>query len=192
MSYSLQRMTAADAAETVRWMVRQYGFDAAEVEDWVAHLHFNWPMSVKAVDGAGETVGLLNMSDYRIEEETAQMAVEQPELLARLNGLRYIAVFSFIVAEEYRGTRLNYDMIMSLWPDLQGYDFVFIPVMHRLKTHRYWQRWGAVEFYRDEMSVYYMLPLSAAARTVSQMNVGAMMARKSTKAQTSNFLPFIN
>ena len=168
MNYSLKRMTAADAAVTVRWMVRQYGFDPAEVEEWVKHLHFNWGMSVKAVDADDETIGLLNMSDYRIEEETAQMTVEQPQLLARLNGLRYIAVFSFIVAEPYRGTRLNYDMVMHIWHDLQAYDFVFVPVMHHLKTHCYWQRWGAVEFYRDAMSVYYMLPLSETARAVSQ------------------------
>ena len=168
MNYTLQRMAATDATETVEWMTRQYGFDAAEVRDWVAHLHFNWPMSVKALDAAGEVIGLLNMSDYRIEEETSRMADEQPELLARLNGLRYIAVFSFIVAEAYRGTRLNYDMIMSLWPDLQQCDFVFIPVMHHLKTHSYWKRWGAVEFYRDEMSVYYMLPISTRGKLESE------------------------
>lgn len=168
MSYNLQRMTPADAPETVAWMTRQYGFDAAEVEGWVKHLHFNWPMSVKAVDMEGKTCGLLNMSDYRIEEETEVILAEQPERLARLNALKYIAVFSFIVAEPYRGTRLNYDMIMHLWPDLQAYDFVFIPVMHHLKTHSYWKRWGAVEFFRDKMSVYYLLPLSPAAKQVAQ------------------------
>ncbi len=168
LEYTLQRMTPADAPTTVVWMTRQYGFDPKEVEEWVAHLHFNWPMSVKALDAAGEVIGLLNMSDYRIEEETSRMADEQPELLARLNRLRYIAVFSFIVAEAYRGTRLNYDMIMSLWPDLQQYDFVFIPVMHHLKTHNYWKRWGAVEFYRDAMSVYYMLPISTRGKLESE------------------------
>lgn len=166
MNYRLQRMTSADAPLTVQWMVRQYGFSPAEVEDWVANLHFNWPMSVKAVDAEGEPIGLLNMSDYRIEEETQLIVSEQPQLLARLNALRYIAVFSFIVADPYRGTRLNYDMLINLKPDLQAYDFVFIPVMHHLKTHSYWQRWGAVEFFRDAMSVYYMLPLSSAARQV--------------------------
>ena len=168
MNYTLQRMAATDATETVEWMTRQYGFDAAEVRDWVAHLHFNWPMSVKAVDETGATVGLLNMSDYRIEEETAVMTRENPGLLAQLNALHYIAVFSFIVAEPFRGTRLNYDMVMSLWDDLQAYDFVFIPVMHHLKTHSYWKRWGSVEFFRDEMSVYYMLPLSPAAAEVAR------------------------
>ena len=108
------------------------------------------------------------MSDYRIEEETEVILAEQPERLARLNALKYIAVFSFIVAEPYRGTRLNYDMIMHLWPDLQAYDFVFIPVMHHLKTHSYWKRWGAVEFFRDKMSVYYLLPLSQAAKHLAQ------------------------
>lgn len=153
-------MTPADADETVRWMVRQYGFDPSEVKGWVRDLHFNWQMSVKAVENiSGDTIGLLNMSDYRIEEETPQMAFDRPQLLERLNQLRYIAVFSFIVAEPYRHTRLNYDMFMSLWSDLQEYDFVFIPVMHHLKTHHYWQRWGAVEFYRDKVSVYYLLPL---------------------------------
>lgn len=168
MNYRLQRMTSADAPLTVQWMVRQYGFSPAEVEDWVANLHFNWPMSVKAVDAEGEPIGLLNMSDYRIEEETQLIVSEQPQLLARLNALRYIAVFSFIVAEPYRGTRLNYDMRMNLMPDLQAYDFVFIPVMHHLKTHTYWQRWGAVEFYRDPMSVYYLLPLSPVVKQVAQ------------------------
>lgn len=28
-----------------------------------------------------------------------------------------------------------------------------------LKTHAYWQRWGATEFYRDSESVYYKLNL---------------------------------
>ena len=167
MNYTLQRMAATDATETVEWMTRQYGFDAAEVRDWVAHLHFNWPMSVKAVDETGATVGLLNMSDYRIEEETESIVARQPDLLARLNAMKYTAVFSFIVAEAYRHTRLNYDMIMSIWPDLQQFDFVFIPVMHRLKTHLYWQRWGAREFFRDNFSIYYMLPLSPQAKDLT-------------------------
>ena len=169
MEYTLHRMNAADAPLTVDWMVRQYGFDRREVEDWVANLHFNWPLSVKAV--ANEelgmrneelVIGLLNMSDYRIEEETPLIASEKPELLRELNAQRYTAVFSFIVAPEYRGTRLNYDMIMSIMPELKAnYDFVFIPVLHHLKTHRYWQRWGATEFYRDADCVYYQLPLHA-------------------------------
>lgn len=168
MNYSLLRMSPADGPLTVQWMTRQYGFDPAEVQTWVSTLHFNWPMSVKAVSSSGKVIGLLNMSDYRVEEETDIIRTEQPRLLSQLNALRYIAVFSFIVADPYRGTRLNYDMIMSLWPDLQGYDFVFIPVMHRLKTHSYWRRWGAVEFFRDAMSVYYMLPLSPSARSIAE------------------------
>ncbi|MBP3763728.1 MAG: hypothetical protein J6I49_07620 [Bacteroidales bacterium] len=154
-------MTAADAPLTVDWLVRQYGFDREEVEDWVQHLHFNWPLSVKALDGQGRVVGLLNMSDYRIEEETPLIATEQPALLAELNALRYTAVFSFIVSPDYRGTRLNYDMLMSIMPELcANYDFVFVPVLHRLKTHRYWQRWGAREFFRDADCVYYWLRVS--------------------------------
>lgn len=160
MPYTLHRMTAEDAPLTVDWMVRQYGFDRREVEGWVRELHFNWPLSVNAVDGQGGVIGLLNMSDYRIEEETPRIAIEKPDLLAELNAQRYTAVFSFIVAPEYRGTRLNYDMLTSIMPELKAnYDFVFVPVLHRLKTHRYWQRWGAVEFYRDADCVYYRLPL---------------------------------
>ena len=161
MPYTLQRMTPADASLTVDWMVREYGFDRVEVESWVRDLRFNWPLSVKAVDEAGRVIGLLNMSDYRIEEETEQILTDAPELLASLNAQRYTAVFSFIVAEEYRGTRLNYDMLMSVMPQLKaGFDFIFIPVMHRLKTHAYWQRWGATEFYRDSDCIYYKLDIS--------------------------------
>ena len=157
----IERMTEKDAPLTVDWMVRQYGFDRVEVEDWVRNLHFNWPLSVKALDENGNVIGLLNMSDYRIEEETPQILKDQPELIKNLNSQRYIAVFSFIVAEKYRGTRLNYDMLMSIMPELKSnYDFVFIPVLHRLKTHQYWQRWGAKEFYRDAECVYYKLEFS--------------------------------
>lgn len=156
----LSRMTSDDAPLTVDWMVRQYGFDRAEVESWVQDLHFNWPLSVKALDENGQVIGLLNMSDYRIEEETPQILKDQPELLTSLNAQRYTAVFSFIVAEKYRGTRLNYDMLMSVMPELKTrFDFIFIPVLHRLKTHQYWQRWGAKEFYRDTDCVYYKLDL---------------------------------
>lgn len=160
MQYTLERMTPDDAALTVDWMVRQYGFDRAEVETWVRDLRFNWPLSVKAMDAQGKVIGLLNMSDYRIEEETPQILIDAPELLAGLNSLRYTAVFSFIVAEPYLGTRLNYDMLMSIMPQLrQRYDFIFIPVLHRLKTHQYWKRWGATEFYRDQECVCYKLML---------------------------------
>ena len=152
MPYTLHRMTPADAPLTVEWMVRQYG---------VRDLHFNWPLSVKAVDDEGKVIGLLNMSDYRIEEETPQILTDAPKLLASLNAQRYTAVFSFIVAEAWRGTRLNYDMLMSIMPELKArYDFIFIPVMHRLKTHAYWQRWGATEFYRDSDCVCYSLTRS--------------------------------
>lgn len=153
-------MSPADAPLTVEWMTREYGFDRAEVEGWVKDLHFNWPLSVKALDEGGAVIGLLNMSDYQIEEESAQIRRDAPELLDRLNARRYTAVFSFIVREDYRGTRLNYEMLMNILPELsERYDFVFIPVLHRLKTHAYWQRWGAREFYRDTECVYYLLPL---------------------------------
>ena len=42
-------MTPEDAPLTVDWMVGQYGFDRREVEGWVRNLHFNWPLSVKAL-----------------------------------------------------------------------------------------------------------------------------------------------
>ena len=161
MSYALHRMTPDDAPLTVEWMVQQYGFDRTEVESWVRDLHFNWPLSVKAVDDNGDVIGLINMSDYRIEEETAQIKKDNPKLLAKLNNQRYTAVFSFIVREDYRGTRLNYDMLMEIMPELKAnYDFLFIPVLHRLKTHQYWRRWGAHEFYRDSDCVYYQLKMT--------------------------------
>ena len=160
MSYILQRMTEDDTSLTVEWMVRQYGFDRAEVESWVQDLHFKRPLRVKALDENGHVIGLLNMSDYRIEEETPQILIDKPELIKSLNAQRYIAVFSFIVAEKYRGTRLNYDMLKSIMPELKAkFDFIFIPVLHRLKTHQYWQRWGAKEFYRDEDCVCYKLDI---------------------------------
>ncbi|MBP5371096.1 MAG: hypothetical protein J6Y55_04140 [Bacteroidales bacterium] len=88
------------------------------------------------------------------------IATDALELLTTLNARRYTAVFSFIVAEPYRGSRLNYDMFNSILPELKScYDFIFIPVLHRLKTHQYWQRWGATEFYRDAECVYYKLEL---------------------------------
>ena len=123
-------------------------------------MHFNWPLSVKALDANGTVIGLLNMSDYRIEQESAQIVTDAPDLLARLNRQRYTAVFSFIVADPYRCSRLNYDMLQSVLPELRlCYDFVFVPVLHRLKTHDYWKRWGAVEFYRDRDGVYYRWPM---------------------------------
>ena len=168
MNITLQRCTSDDKALTAEWLVRQYGFDPQEVDGWLHNLRFNWPMSVKAVAENGDTVGLLNMSDYRIDEETEQIMVEQPKLIHRLNQMRYIAVFSFIVSEQYRHTQLNYNMLMSIWPELEANDFVYIPVMHSLKTHQDWKRWGAVEFYRDTAVVHYMIPFSGRAAQVAR------------------------
>lgn len=161
---SLQRCTAADAPLTVEWLTRQYNFDSVEVDEWVRTLHFNWPLSVKALDADGAVVGLLNISDYRVEEETAVIVTDQPLLWRQIDAMRYRAVFSFIVAEPYRHTPLNHAMLLSIWDELQTDDFLFVPVMHRLQTHRYWQRRGAVEFYRDDLSVYYLIPFSQRAQ----------------------------
>lgn len=162
----LERCTEADSYLTVDWITRQYGFERKDVEYWVQNLHFNWGMSVKAVDKNGCVVGLLNMSDYHVEEETEQILEDQPALVDAMGQLKSIAVFSFIVSEPFRHTPLNHLMLADLTADLQGYDFIFVPVMHRLTTHQYWQRRGAREFYRDAQSVYYMIPLSPAAKAL--------------------------
>lgn len=162
----LERCTESDSGLTVDWITRQYNFDRKEVMAWVENLHFNWMMSVKAVDMDGQVVGLLNMSDYRIEEETEQVLKDKPALAEAMGRLKSIAVFSFIVADSFRHTPLNHLMFSGLEPDLGGYDFIFVPVMHHLKTHRYWQRRGAREVYRDTQSVYYIIPLSPAAEAI--------------------------
>ncbi len=153
-----------DKDEVIRWITQQYDFDPVEVSQWVNNLHFNWPLSVKAIDSQGTTVGYLNISDYRIEEETAYIQEQAPALLHHLNGYRYTSVFSFIVAPQFRGTDLNYRMIQHIMTQLQQYDFIFIPVMHHLRTHQYWQRWGAVEFFRDPNCVYYLLPMRCGSK----------------------------
>ena len=54
---------------------------------------------------------------------------------------------------------------MDIWDELEHrYDFLFVPVMHHLKTHQYWKRRGAVEFFRDKMSIYYLIPLRNSTR----------------------------
>ena len=98
---------------------------------------------------------------YTFDGQRAYMVCTSEALsLELIEALLDDSNFSFIVAEEYRGTRLNYDMLMSIMPELKTqYDFIFIPVLHRLKTHQYWQRWGAKEFYRDEDCVDYKLDI---------------------------------
>lgn len=156
--YHLERcLESRDKEETCTWMCRQYGFEWEPTMQWLTHLHINWPLSVRARQD-DNTIGLLTMSDYHIEEETEVMQQEQPELLAALNQYRYTAVFSFIVAPDHKGTKLNYDMLMNVMPELKQYDFIFVPVMHQLKTHTYWKRWGALFFYQDAISKYYLIP----------------------------------
>lgn len=164
MNATLHRCSPDDRELTKQWLVRQYDFEPNEVEQWLDDYNFDWPLSVKAIDDNHEVVGLLNMSHYGIDEECEQITAQHPHLVSRLNAMRYVAVFSFIVRDDYRGTRLNYEMMMDIWEPLQAYDFLFIPVMHHLKTHTYWQRWGAVEFYRDDFIVLYMLPFSQRAK----------------------------
>lgn len=166
-TYRLVRCTETDAAETVEWITRTYHFDPDEVAAWVRDLHFNWPLSVKALDADGATIGLLNMSDYRIEQETPTILTAAPSLWRQLDAMRYTAVFSFIVSEPYRHTILNHAMISSIYDVLCQYDFLYVPVMHRLLTHRYWKRRGAVEFYRDDETVHYLIPFSDQARQLA-------------------------
>ena len=58
---------------------------------------------------------------------------------------------SVISVKQLEGTTSNINDALSRT--------VGIPVLHRLKTHQYWQRWGATEFYRDAECVCYKLEL---------------------------------
>ena len=148
---------ARDKDEMCQWISTEFHFPYDEVMGYLNELSINWGLSVKAIDEAGQTIGYLTMSDYRIEDETEQIKKDKPELLEYLNSQRYVSIFSFIVAPAYRGTKLNYDMIMSIAEELDEYDFIFVPVMHKLKTHDYWKRWGAVMFYEDHESKFYSI-----------------------------------
>ena len=157
--YKLIRCNEArDKNEMCQWISDQFNDPFDEVMGFLEELSINWGMSVKALDEEGKTIGFLTLSDYRIEEETEKIKEDNPCLLKALNKLNYISFFSFIVAPEYRGTKLNYDMIMSLEEDLKKYDFVFVPVQHQLKTHDYWKRWGGIQFYEDDESKFYAIP----------------------------------
>lgn len=146
-----------DKDEACKQISEEFGDPTEEVMGYLNELSINWPLSVKAVDN-GKTVGFLLMSDYRIEEETEQIKEDKPELLNDLNELKYTAIFAFLVNKAYRGTKLNVDMVKEVKPYMKDYDFIFIPVRHELKTHDYWKRWGALCFYEDKESKFYLIP----------------------------------
>ncbi len=183
--YHLERCTEVQRGETCEWMCRQYGFEKSTVTSWLHELHINWPLSVRAVC-QGETIGYLTMSDYRIEEETEAILRDRPTLLADLNRYRYTAVFSFIVVPDRKGSRLNYDMLMNIMPELQRYDFIFVPVMHHLRTHQYWQRWGARLFYEDTISKYYLIPFNPQVLETLQQH-GIFIEPASDKDKQPNY-----
>jgi len=157
--YKLIRCNEArDKNEMCQWISDQFNDPFDEVMGYLEELSINWGMSVKALDENDKTIGFLTLSDYKIEEETEKIQEDNSCLLKALNMLNYISFFSFIVAPEYRGTKLNYDMIMSLEEDLKKYDFVFVPVQHQLESHDYWKRWGGIQFYEDDESKFYAIP----------------------------------
>lgn len=155
-----------DKEEACQWLSDEFGDSYEEVMGWLDECSINWPLSVKGLNNEGETAGFLLMSDYNIEDESATIADDEPELLADLNSLNYIAGFAFLINPKYRGTRLHYQMLRKLSDVYKNYDFIFIPVRHELRTHNYWKRMGAVYFYEDEESKYYIIPQSNRAFNV--------------------------
>ena len=106
--YKLIRCNEArDKNEMCQWISDQFNDPFDEVMGYLEELSINWGMSVKALDENDKTIGFLTLSDYKIEEETEKIQEDNPCLLKALNMLNYISFFSFIVAPEYRGTKLN-------------------------------------------------------------------------------------
>lgn len=147
-----------DKEEVCRWWSETFGDSYETVMEWLTNLSMNWELSVKAVDENGETAGFLIMSDYNIEDETESIVNDEPELLNDLNKLKYIGGFGFVISPKYRGSSLHLKMIRDLADVYKNYDFIFIPVRHELRTHNYWKRMGAIFFYQDEESKYYLIP----------------------------------
>ena len=166
-SFSVVRCDEArDKDEACQWISDEFGDTYEEVMGWFDECSINWYLSAKGLNDKGETAGFLLMSDYNIEDESATIADDEPELLADLNSLNYIAGFAFLINPKYRGTRLHYQMLRKLYDVYKNYDFIFIPVRHELRTHNYWKHMGAVYFYEDEESKYYIIPQSNRAFSV--------------------------
>lgn len=161
-----------DKEEMCQWMSKQFDAPYEEIMGYLNDLQINWGLSVKALDSRGNTIGFLTMSDYNIEDETEQILTDAPDLLNELNQFDYVSGFSFIVAPEYRGSRLNYDMLNSIQSELDKKDFIFIPVQHHLRTHNYWRRFGAICFYQDDESKYYIIPKNERVKEVLAKYLG--------------------
>lgn len=149
-----------DKNEMCQWISDQFQDPFDEVMSFLEELSINWGMSVKALDEDGKTVAFLTMSDYRIEEETEKIKVENPRLLEELNKLNYISGFSFIISPQHRNFVLSKQIFKEIMSDLMKYDFVFVPVRHELKTHNYWKHFGGICFYEDDESKFYAIPFN--------------------------------
>ena len=149
-----------DKNEMCEWISKQFNDPFDVVMEYLNTCSINWDLSVKASDKDGKTIGYLTISDYHIEDETETIKEANPSLLEKLNSLNYISGFSFIVAKEWRGTMVHKQMLQFVLDDVKKYDFIFIPVRHELKTHNYWKRFGAIEFYEDEESKFYAIPFN--------------------------------
>ena len=93
---------------------------------------------------------------------------KKPQLSKQLQEMKYKCISVLAVKPQYRGGKLNFKLVTNVLNKLKhnGCEWVYIQVLHYLKTHDYWKRYGAIEFLDTEGVKHYMLPISNNAKGV--------------------------
>lgn len=122
----------------------------------------------KCGDVVGACVVTKETIEEACEEPSETLIKKMPGFYGVISNMRYLCISVLAVDREYRGGQLNYELVGRCVDKLRsiGCEWVYVQVMHKLKTHDYWKRWGAVEFFENEESKHYALPITSKAKII--------------------------
>lgn len=142
------------------------GFTAEWFYKYVLETGLNAKCSALAVSTNGSVEGSCIVTEEEFPYEILNK--KNPLLSKQLQEMEYKCISLLVVKPQYRGGKLNFELVTKVLNELKynGCEWAYIQVLHHLKTHDYWKRYGAIEFLDYGGVKNYMLPISGNAKRV--------------------------
>lgn len=119
-----------------------------------------------AIENNGGVAGACIATDEEFPFQ--ELSKKDMKLAKQLYQMKYKCVSVLAVKPQYRGSKLNYELVTNVLDKFkqEGSDWAYIQVLHHLKTHDYWKRYGSVEVLDYNGVKHYALPISEKAKSI--------------------------
>jgi GNAT superfamily N-acetyltransferase len=115
-----------------------------------------------------EIIGLCIVTNEKIHESYPEFKYKKPIKYLRLKRRQNKCISVLAIKPEYRNLGISTTLINTTIDNLrnEGCTWCYVQVLHHLKTHTLWKKYGCKEIFDDGKTKSYVLPLTPKVKKI--------------------------